>query len=168
MLVALCDVSLMYQFPGRALYMLCNEMKELENTKPLHFTDVYFIGYSTSFADKLNVENRMDSFTRMNQMAKQTFQKYFEMIPVWDDIIEQVSVIFDNALWLRKYAPLFMIDILRGKEINRNNAFKSIVTKIIGALCIKTDANELYHFVPKLNTQDLIDNPFFTIKYFTT
>lgn len=166
MLVALCDVSLMYQFPGRALYMLCNELKEIRNTKSVHFTDVYFIGYSTSFADKLNVENRMDSFTKMNQMAKQTFQKYFEMIPVWDDIVEQVSVIFDNALWLRKHAPLFMIDILKGKEINRNNAFKSIVTKIIGALCIKTDANEIYHFVPELNTQNLIDTPYCYYKIF--
>jgi hypothetical protein len=59
-----------------------------------------------------------------------------------------------------------MIDILNGKEINRNNAFKSIVTKIIGALCIKTDANELYHFIPDLNTQFFLDNPFNYYKNF--
>lgn len=166
MLVALCDVSLMFQFPGRAFYMLCKELEEMRNSKPIHFSDVYFIGYSTSFANKLKVENRIDSFTKMNHLAKQTFQKYFEMVPVWDDIVEQVSVIFDNALWLRTYAPLFMIDILNGKEINRNYSFKSIVTKLIGTLCIKTDANELYHFIPDLNTQNLIDNPFNYYKSF--
>lgn len=155
--VALCDVSLSFQNPGQAFYYLCeNAQKEMLENGEIKFGDIYRIGYSEEFARKLKVKRRDKDLqiTATRDAFKQT-EAYFNMTPLWNDLRDLLEVTFLNALWLRRNAPYFFIDILRGGPIYRNAPFQVIVSKLLGCPCIHTTQGDIFSFTPDVFPSDI-------------
>lgn len=148
LMVALCDVSLLFQFPGMVFYDLCCHFSSMAETQVITFMDIYAIAYGRDFIESRKVIDRTEALATTMKTAQEQLKKYFNMVSCWGEVNILIDIICNNALWLRQYAPYFIIDILRGGPIYKNTAFKLIISRVVGCPCLYTASGEILYYQP--------------------
>ncbi len=145
-LIAICDVCLMYSFPGIVLYYLLDELRKIQNkiTPAL----IYILGFSSKIGDRFKRSSSwVSELTKTNNLAKSQMCDYF-VHPYWKQIRTIVCRTFDDALSYRTKNPTLFLDIACGGRLFRNYAFAKVIGAL-GCLSVKTSTDLVYNFLPK-------------------
>lgn len=157
-LIALCDVCLMYSLPGIALYAILEELAS--TTAPITPAFIYVYGLGQKMAATFSrVKNWEDELYQTNNTAKKQFSDMF-IHKYWGDFEEVTDAVFDAAYTLRTNWPTFFLDIARGGRLNLNNEYKKVIDAL-GCLSIKTAANQVYNFLPRVVNDKSLDSDWF-------
>ena len=157
-LIALCDVCLMYSLPGIALYAILEELAS--TTAPITPAFIYVYGLGKKMAATFSrVKNWEDELYQTNNTAKKQFSDMF-IHKYWGDFTEVTNAAFDAAYTLRTNWPTFFLDIARGGRLNLNNEYKKVIDAL-GCLSIKTAANQVYNFLPRDVNDKSLDSDWF-------
>lgn len=143
-LIALCDVCLMYSFPGMVLYYLM----EFFSTYKGKITPalIYIYGLGKEISSMFNKETNWESdLLNISTISKRQFKDYF-VHPHWNHIKEAVMEIFDRALDYRIKNPTIFMDIACGGRIYENRKLNEAVEKI-GCFAIR-NSNDFIYKIP--------------------
>lgn len=157
-LIALCDVCLMYSLPGRALYEILEEC--VSTTSPITPAFIYLYGLGPKMASTFNrSKNWEGEFKQTINTAKKQFSDMF-IHKYWGDFRYVTNCAFDAGYELRTTHPAFFLDIVRGGRLNLNDAYKYVINSL-GCLSIKTAANQVYNFMPRTAQGKDLDSGWF-------
>lgn len=139
-LIAICDVCLLYSLPGNVLYYL---LEELQNVKTVITPAlVYVIGLGCIIGDKFNRQcSWFDELEQTNRLAKKQMSDYF-VHPYWNQMKTIVCKTFDDALIYRKDRLTLFLG-----RIYENKAFATTLG-LLGCLAVKTSSDFVYNFLP--------------------
>lgn len=145
-LIAICDVCLLYSLPGNVLYYL---LEELQNVKTsITPALVYIIGLGSTIGDKFNRQGSwLDELEKTNRLAKMQMSDYY-VHPYWNQMKTIVCKTFDDALIYRKDRLTLFLDIASGGRIYENKAFATTLG-LLGCLAVKTSSDLVYNFLPR-------------------
>ncbi len=146
-MVALCDVALMHQYPGYALYNIIEEINK-NNIPDPSIAYIYMLGLNKEVITQSGIKDYWYDFDRMNLQAANQLGDYFREVPYWQGNFNDISLAFNNALWLRKNRMGFMIDILREGRIYQNKTLKQILFGYLGCMCVQTSTNMIFNIAP--------------------
>ena len=141
-LVAICDVSLMYSFPGYAFYYLVEWLHQYQG--PVTPALIYLYGFGPEMTKWSNTKFWKESLTDVNAMVRDTVDDYF-IHRHWRKTADEIGLSLKTALEYRLKSPAFIIDVLRGGKICQNWALQEAVS-YMGCMAIYTDTNDVYHF----------------------
>lgn len=145
-LIAICDVCLMYSFPGIVLYYLLDELQK--SSYKITPATIYALGLSPKIGDIFQRPSTwIDELRYTNSLAKSQMCDYF-VHPYWKQLKTIVGRTFDDALDYRINHLTFFLDIARGGRLFENRAFQ-IVIGTLGCLSVKTSSDLVYNFLPK-------------------
>lgn len=144
-LVAICDVCLMYSFPGIAFYNLIQFLESYEGEITPEF--IYIYGLGGDMCHKMGVNFWQEQLDKTNKMAIDQVRDYFNH-KCWNNTQWALTTSLISAYLLRKKKPNFIVDIMKGGKICSNRAFQDILS-LIGCMAIHTAQNQLFYFSPK-------------------
>lgn len=157
-LIALCDVCLMYSLPGRALYEILEECASI--TAPITPALIYLYGLGPEMSAIFNrKQNWVGDFSQTINTAKKQFSDMF-IHKYWGDFRDVTNSAFDAGYKLRTNRPAFFLDIAIGGRLNLNNAFKRIMDAL-GCISIKNTAHQVYNILPKTAVGKSLDSDWF-------
>lgn len=144
-LIAICDVCLMYSLPGRVLHHLLEYLCTYNAKITPAFIYIYGLGSNISslFNRTLSWDQELK---KVYSESKRQFHDYFNH-PQWKYIMNAVSVSYDAAIKMRLDNPTFFLDIACGGHLFRNRAFKKVLS-LVGCLSIKTSRDLVYNIAP--------------------
>lgn len=156
-LVAICDVCLMYSFPGYAFYYLIEWLHGYrgEITPAL----IYMFGLGPEMARWSNTKFWISALEEVHDIARKTVDDYF-IHRYWRNTAEVMSLSLTNALGYRKRRPAFFLDIMKGGKISRNWALQDAVS-FMGCMAVHTASHDVYHFPTRDSAQDEVDPDWF-------
>jgi len=141
-LVAICDVCLMYSFPGYAFYYLVEWLHQYRG--PVTPAVIYLYGLGQEMTKWSNTKFWMESLRDVHAIARKTVDDYF-IHRYWRNTADEIGLTLTNALEFRINRPAFFIDIMRGGRISVNRALLEAVS-YMGCMAIHTSSDDVYHF----------------------
>ena len=141
-LVAICDVCLMYSFPGYAFYYLVEWLHQYRG--PVTPAVIYLYGLGQEMTKWSNTKFWMESLRDVHAIARKTVDDYF-IHRYWRNTADEIGLTLTNALEFRINRPAFFIDIMRGGRISVNSALLEAVS-YMGCMAIHTSSDDVYHF----------------------
>ena len=160
-LVAICDVCLMYSFPGVAFYYLIEYLNHYDGEVSPEL--IYLYGFGTKMCEKMCTQFWLEHFTHTNKLAINQLRDYFNH-PYWSGIEYTLTTSLINAYGYRKNKPSFIMDIMRGGRICHNSAFQDALS-YMGCLAIHTAKNMLFYFPPRGAENIKVDPDWFVCLY---
>lgn len=156
-MAAICDVCLMYTFPGIAFYHLITFLETY--TARITPELIYLHGLSMDMANNLGVEGWTKYLDDTNKETIKQLDDYFNH-PYWNNTKYALRASLVNAYSYRKNKLMFMIDIMRGGRICQNHTFQEVLS-YMGSMSIKTANNHLLYFSPRGTENMEIDPDWF-------
>ena len=157
-LIAICDVCLMYSLPGNVLYYILEEL--LKITTEITPALVYVIGLGSIIGNKFNRQGSwIEEIEKTNRLAKKQMADYF-VHPYWNQMKTIVCKTFDDALNYRKDRPTLFLDIACGGRLYENKAFITTLG-LLGCLSVKTSSDLVYNFLPRSCVDMVVDSDWF-------
>lgn len=141
-LVAICDVCLMYPFPGYAFYYLIEWLHQYQGD--ISPALIYLYGLGPEMTKLCKTKFWTKSLEEVNAMARNMVNDYF-IHEYWRKTADEIELSLITALEYRLKSPAFLIDILKGGKIYQNRALQKAVG-YMGCMAICTDTNDIYHF----------------------
>ena len=141
-LVAICDVCLMYSFPGYAFYYLIEWLHQYQGSVTPAL--IYLFGLGPEMTKWSNTKYWGESLKEVNAIARKSVDDYF-IHRYWRKTADEIGLSLVEALNYRLRRPAFFIDILRGGKIHLNRALQEAVS-YMGCMAIYTDTDDVYHF----------------------
>ena len=160
-LTAICDVCLMYSFPGIAFFLLINFLENYDGDITPEF--IYVYGLGSEICEKLGVETWMEQFDKTNDLAIKQLRDYFNH-PYWKDTQFVLTASMVNAYAYRKNKPSFMLDIIKDGQISHNYAFQDALSNM-GCMAILTANDQLFYFSPRTAMNVVVDPDWFVVLY---
>lgn len=160
-LVAICDVCLLYSFPGIAFFFLMEYLESYENeiTPGL----IYMYGLGKDMVKKMSTRFWQEQLTTTNELAIKQLRDYFNH-PYWSDTRDALTTSLINAYSLRKNKPTFILDIMKGGRICHNDAFQEALS-LMGCMAVCTANEQLFYFVPRFAEHAKVDADWFVSLY---
>lgn len=160
-LVAICDVSLMYAFPGLAFYHIVDflEIYEGEVTPTL----IYLYGLGGDMCRKLGTIFWKEQLDDKNRQTIKQLNDYFNH-PYWNDTQHALTAALVNAYAYRKDKPTFFLDIMRGGKIHKNYVFQESLS-YMGCMAVHTAQDQLFYFAPRYADNIKVDPDWFVSLY---
>lgn len=157
-LIALCDVCLMYSLPGKVLYHLLEFLSTYSDKITPALIYIYGLGpnISSLFKRTISWTNELE---KVSYESRRQFHDYFTH-PQWEHIMNAVSISYYAAIKMRLDNPTFFLDIACGGQLSRNDAFRKVLS-MVGCLSVKTSRDLIYNIVPFNCAEQYIDADWF-------
>lgn len=158
LLIALCDVCLMYPLPGMALHDILEEC--VSTNSPITPAFIYLYGLGPEMASTFSrCKNWVEEVEQTINTAKKQFSDMF-IHKYWGDFRDVTNSVFDAGYELRTTNPTFFLEIAKGGRLNLNKAYQRVLYEL-GCLSIKTKANQVYNFLPRTAMGKEFDSDWF-------
>jgi hypothetical protein len=154
--VALCDASLMYTYPGAVFIEKLYEMRK-EGFIPENPEEIYLFVEERTKVEFHNLTNIRHVLNNQSLTAFDQIAGYFNS----DELLgtrEWIEYTFINANQIRKRNWNFFIELARGGKLTENSVFRFIYS-IIGLPLTTNDAGNAYFASPVEDQHNVIARP---------
>lgn len=145
--LALCDLSLQYNNPGKVLVQYLQEMlsnKWLPTNPEELYDEIYSRKNSINNKGEISLEQ---NFNILADIVKQQTQGYFNDPQIFTDIRSWIEQLLGTAKKIRSRNRYFILDVAKGGNIKTNKAFEQLFREI-GTPLISNDTGECTLFYP--------------------